>query len=102
MARLLDVLHRQGMEPQTDKEWEDYQKQKAERRAKNVANAVELLTRNEIRYMRTKDIDEGGLVLFTIGTIKYYPEEGKWYDAAQDLYRFGLRNLVKHLKGEVK
>lgn len=107
MTQLNRIIHsRGGKHPETDEEWTAYEKAKLERRAKNVANAREILTRNSIDYI---DLGRDGNseTLFTIyqGNIFlfYLPETGAWWNQAGDQkeQHFGARNLVKYLKGEV-
>jgi hypothetical protein len=99
------IAARGGKHPETDAEWDKYEADKAARRAKNVANAREILNRNRIDYTDLGP-DGNSETLFTIhqGNIFlfYLPETGAWWDQAADRkeQRFGCRNLVKYLKGE--
>jgi hypothetical protein len=95
---------RGGKRPETPEEWERYEADKKARRAKNVANAREVLARNNIEWyerptftqveFRVEDLDRKN-------SIRYYPETGAWltYEGEQ---HFGVRNLVRHIKGSIK
>lgn len=103
MSTIREIQARQGIPtPKSDADWKKYREDKALRRAKNVVNAREVLDRNGVHYVEGKDHD--GLVLFTIvepGTdfIYYRPEEGRWNSTLDIRVHFGVRNLVRYLKG---
>jgi hypothetical protein len=78
-----------------------YLEAKEARREKNVAAAREVLTRNHIGYHEETDswirIEEDEHV------VNYYPPTGEWTDHGVEPLRrgYGIRNLVRHLRGEV-
>jgi hypothetical protein len=76
------MMIRRGQIPKPDTldGWEDL---RAAKRAKNVANAREVLKENELEYY---DRLEYGQVVFGVWClsgsgcyIEYWPEEGRWY-----------------------
>jgi hypothetical protein len=97
---------RGGKRPETPEEWERYEADKLARRAKNVANAREVLDRNRIRYCDYGRVNK--LVHFVIfhdaEELWFYPETGLWFNInyRQPEQHFGVRNLVRHIKGEIK
>lgn len=101
MTTLLSIRARQGIPaPQTPDEWDAYEKMKAERREKNVANAVDILGKHGIIYAERRRwperewvVNAGGILVF------YYPERGIWYDYS-GVRHFGCRNLAKFCLGE--
>jgi hypothetical protein len=103
MTRIDKLYERQGMgAPQSDEDWVAYAEQKLARRKRNVANAREVLERNQIQY------DELEPELFIIhqphGFVEYFPATGTWRVMSKTTIihtGFGVRNLVKHLKGIV-
>lgn len=104
MAKLMDVQRRQGMSPpMTEAEIAQYEIDKKERRANNVANAIILLRQNKIDY---KDCDRIFSRYFLIdhpkGQIKYYPQTGRWYEFTEKnpIHSFGVRALIRFLKNE--
>jgi hypothetical protein len=104
MSSLLQIRERQGFKrPETPEEWAEYEKVKLARRATNVANAAEVLRHNEVEFEQTVDRSfNKGAILFMIGDIRYYPEDGKWFAPGIDGTKFGVRNLVRYLKGGLK
>jgi len=109
MTTIASIRRRQGIAPPiTPAQHAEYERAKAERRAKNVVNAVEILTRNHVQFkQRAVTGSSAHSVLFAfevfnpkdIAGITYYPEIGLWHDADGGAH-YGCRNLVKHLKGE--
>jgi hypothetical protein len=115
MTRLTDVYANQGLDrPKTEEDWSTYSKRKQDRRKRNVVAAREVLDRNQIRYQEK----EHGLFYLTLETIRfieYYPATGDWKvyipgdSGGDDVHSspillnsgFGVRNLVKYIKGEV-
>lgn len=109
MTKLLDIRARQELPaPSTDEEWKFYRAAKDARRAKNVTNAIEVLRRNDVDFNVGTPTENMRLkVRFDVhgdkGEVKYFPETGLWYElgANESDYHFGVRNLVRFLKGEV-
>jgi len=94
MTKMQEIFERQGLDGS-----QGYEEAKAARRNKNVAAAHEVLTRNEITYRE----DSSGVFEVKADdgrTIAYYPPTGEWVDRGHTGY--GVRKLVRHLKGEVK
>lgn len=104
MTTVLDMMKARGeKEPETQDEWKAYRDKRAERRQKNYDNAITLLRANRAHYAVATE-DDGRKVLFVAkasgGDIKYYPEEGKWYDG-QEKAQYGIKNLIRFLRMEV-
>lgn len=87
---------------------EEYHRERAARRAKNVANAREILARNGLDWDEiplTSDAEIAFNVYLAtpygpIGhKITYWPAIGTWLDFHDDT-RYGCRNLVRYIKGE--
>ena len=98
---------RGGKRPETSDEWEQYERDKVARRAKNVVNAREVLERNQIRYRDWGRVNL--LVHFSVYDLSgsefwFYPETGLWFciDNLQPEHRFGVRNLARHIKGDIE
>lgn len=101
MTKMTDLFARQGLATHTDGDWEEYARARQARRDKNIAAAREVLARNHIAYQECSDswfrIEETGHL------VHYHPETGEWTDyATRPIQRgYGIRNLVRHLRGEV-
>lgn len=101
MTTVQTIRERQGLGKLTP---EEYHQERAARRAKNVANAREILARNGIEFREQDSIFTNGsrirfIISLNFGIERsYYPETGEWYDLNQNAH-FGCRNLVKYLKG---
>ena len=94
MTKMQEIFERQGLDGS-----EGYEEAKQMRRAKNILAAREVLTRNAIPY------EEQNSGLFTVTAddghfILYYPPTGQWTDKGHTGY--GVRKLVRHIRGEVK
>lgn len=98
------LVARGGKRPETDAEWAQYAADKAARRIKNVVSAQDCLDRNGVPYVQLAATPEVLLriALESGGCIHYYPERGLWFCDDERAQHFGVRNLVKHIKGEVK
>lgn len=95
MTSIASIYRHRGLEFDPDQ----YDQMKAERRARNVANAKEVLTKNQIEFVVTGSGPDG--VAMRVGEIAYWPEVGRWILKGGSV-RYGLRNLVKYLKnGEI-
>jgi len=98
MTKMTEIFERQGVAL----DQESYAEAKTARRAKNIAAAHEVLTRNGIPYV---ELDNQ---IFRVecekGLIYYHPPTGEWKEVSNELGHrgFGIRNLVRHIKGEVK
>lgn len=99
----LRIDKRRGIsKPVTESEIEAYRKHAQERRETNVVNAREILSRNGIGWIEFASDDEPVFMINWAGfTTRYRPMCGKWFDR-QGVERYGCRNLVRYLKGEVK
>jgi hypothetical protein len=105
MSRIMDILDKQGLpKPETDEQWRQYEADKKARRQTNVLNAAEVLQRNGVKYIRNKSESQTMFEIIDkeLGTIRYWPEEGRWIVGSAEAPRFGVRNLVKFIKGELK
>lgn len=94
MTTVRDMVNRGIIpEPKTNEDWVAA---RAAKRAKNVANAREVLKENSIRFCES--IENGQVkfdVLFSsVEFLPFFPEEGKWYQT-DFVVRYGLRKLVK-------
>lgn len=94
---------RGGKRPETPEEWEQYECDKKARRSKNVVNAHDALARNGVKYHLG---DVWPQVIFRVTDdhgkpITYYPETGVWFTHNGEQH-FGVRNLVRHIKGDIK
>jgi hypothetical protein len=98
------MVARGGKRPETADEWNQYEADKAARRANNVVNAKEVLDRNEVAYIQLTVRPEVLLriALSTGECVHYYPERGLWYSGNKGEQHFGVRNLVRHIKGAIK
>lgn len=86
-------------EPQSNEDWVVA---RAAKRAKNVANAREVLVKNDLEYYERL---ESGQVVFGVRresgcSIEYWPEEGSWYAPGCIQPRYGLRKLVAFMKDQ--
>lgn len=97
MTKMTEIFARQGLDTDPDR----YERAKQARRDKNMAAAREVLTRNQIAYTQSGEqwfmIDEPG------HRIHYHPWTGEWidYEVLPIRKRYGIRNLVRHIRGEV-
>jgi len=100
MTTLASIHARQGVTLDD----ESYDAAKEARRIKNVENAREVLNRNKIDYgERPTLLDPPMFIVQMIDenyAIKYHPATGVWYDV-DGVRNFGVRNLVRYLKGSV-
>jgi hypothetical protein len=108
MTVLAAIYRRQGLEI-TD--WEKYEAHKAERKAQNVANAKDVLTKNCIAFEELPGrVGTDQLVAFNVFKpvgirmdedvqIPFYPEIGKWVDLDYNVH-FGVRNLARYITGD--
>lgn len=93
MTKMKALFERQGVD-----DWGQYAEAKNARRNKNLAAAHEVLTRNGIPYEELETElfrvhkDDGTVIL-------YHPPTGEWKDEQHTGY--GIRNLVRHIKGQV-
>jgi hypothetical protein len=93
---MTELFARQGIS-----DWTEYADSKQMRRNKNVVAAREVLTRNHIdfkeQYGRWFRIEEAE------HRIDYQPETGIWTDYGIKPHHkgYGIRNLVRHLRGKV-
>lgn len=104
MSTILNLMRRQGIKGPTSPEgWDEYERAKAERRASNVRNAERLLNHNGVKFVRyeTNNPDGVSLVISSPIYIAFWPEVGKWFVDGNPAARFGVRNLIKFLKGEL-
>lgn len=112
MTTLASIRKRQGIPPPTtEAEHAEYERLKAERRAKNVVSARDILKRNGLYWTECQAPYQDQGVIFYVAidqqhwendeAITYQPEVGAWYLSHPMIVRFGCRNLVKYLKGEV-
>lgn len=110
MTILAKLYQRQGLTLETEDDWAAYEVHKGERRAKNVANARDVLFRNCIAWDDMGRVGTDQLVAFNVfypstlnserdQIITYWPEIGKWIDLNGNI-RFGVRNLARYIKGE--
>lgn len=102
MTKMTDLFERQGLPPGED--WGEYAKAKVARRNKNLAAAHEVLTRNQITYRTNMHDERFFIVQGNDGTeIHYLPEIGEWwFEQGDETHRgFGVRNLVRLIKGKV-
>lgn len=104
MSSLLNMIVKQGLKrPETPAEWAEYEKAKLAKRATNVANAAEVLKHNEITFEQSVDrAYNKGAILFSIGDIRYYPEDGSWFAPGVAGTKYGVRKLVIHMRGKLK
>jgi hypothetical protein len=104
MTTIASIRKRQGIAaPITESQRAEYERAKAKRRGDNVVNAMEILARNGLDWeVRNGSAHEGSLFKVRSGfiVIHYWPEIGRWIDK-DGATRFGCRNLVRYLKGEV-
>lgn len=103
MTSIAKLYRAQGLSPPSDGE---LAKLREAKRAKNVANAEEVLERNCIGYtkIRHPEHEIEFEVRYKNGRlIRYWPETGAWIDTKLDKppTKFGVRNLVIYLKGSV-
>lgn len=102
MTKMTELFERQGLPPGDN--WGEYAKAKVARRNKNLAAAHEVLTRNQVTY-RTNMHDERMFIVQGPDNteVLYLPETGQWWfeQGEQTVRGFGVRNLVRLIKGEV-
>lgn len=105
MTCLASIYRRQGITLETDEDWAAYEKHKAARKAKNVANAREVLQRNSIKWHELPTMDDRG-VRFLVHVdetlsrvLPFWPEIGEWHDQLGDIH-FGVRNLARYITGD--
>ena len=108
MTILAALYRRQGLEI-TD--WEAYETHKAKRKAQNVANARDILTKNFIAFEELPHrVGIEQLVAFNVFKpmgntmeedvmVMFYPEIGKWLDLDYKVH-FGARNLARYITGD--
>lgn len=93
MTYMSSILARKGVEVSGD----EYRRLKAERRAKNVVNAIEVLTRHSMNFRVARNWPETEFHVRTKwnALLFYYPARGIWFTEDGER-RFGVRNLVKY------
>lgn len=71
--------------------YQDMKQYSQNNRAENVRLSTEYLQQNDIAF-------KGNSGRLVINDIIFYPGTGQWFKRGNTLVRFGVRNLVKHIK----